>query len=102
MAKIGVLRGLLLFVRHVDQDVETATLLITIDNRQPLLLVEFQQLPHCGAKVLEVSGVFFTASQYRRRVRTLSRIIDKHCLALASTGFESNWLPTAYTLKNIL
>jgi hypothetical protein len=40
MAQIGILRRLLFLVRHMDQDIETVTVMITVDNRQPLLFVE--------------------------------------------------------------
>jgi len=41
MPKIGILRRLLLFVRHVYQDIETATILVAVNDRQPLLFVKF-------------------------------------------------------------
>jgi hypothetical protein len=52
MTQVSVLRCLLSLVRHVNQDVKPVTVIVTVDNRQPLLFVEIQHLPNGGAKVL--------------------------------------------------
>jgi hypothetical protein len=59
--QVGILGRLLPFICHVNQDIKTATVVVAINNSQPLLFVEFQEVPHCGTEVLQVLGVLFTA-----------------------------------------
>jgi len=41
VVQVGILGRLLLFICHVDQDIKTATVVIAVNNRQPLLFVKF-------------------------------------------------------------
>lgn len=40
MPQIGILRRLLLFICHVYQYIETATVFVAVNNRQPLLFMK--------------------------------------------------------------
>ena len=67
MAKIVVLDLLLFLIRHVDQDVEPITVVVTINDRQPLLFVELQDFPNRYTELIQETVVFFTAGTAERR-----------------------------------
>jgi hypothetical protein len=67
MAKIVILDLLLFLIRHVDQNIEPITVVVTINDRQPLLFVELQDFPNRYAELIQETVVFFTAGTAERR-----------------------------------
>jgi hypothetical protein len=67
MAKIVILDLLLFLIRHVDQDIEPTTVVVAINDRQPLLFVELQDFPNRYTERIQETVVFFTAGAAERR-----------------------------------
>jgi hypothetical protein len=67
MAKIVILDLLLFLIRHVDQDIEPTTVVVAINDRQPLLFVELQDFPNRYTERIQETVVFFTPGTAERR-----------------------------------
>ncbi len=77
MAKIGIFGELLFLVRHVDQKIESFTLVIAFDNSRELLLVQFQNSVHRRTKLIEQTVVFFTPGPAGLRCNSIWRIVHR-------------------------
>jgi len=60
MGQVRVLGGILLFVRHMDQQIEASRVGISIDERLKLLPMEFHQLMYGFAKDVQKAARPFT------------------------------------------
>jgi|SRR6266850_5874837 len=65
MPEIGVLGILLFLVRHVDQQIESVALGITLDNRKKLLLMKLQQFRYGCAEIVQKPPVFLASCTSR-------------------------------------
>ena len=57
VAQVVILRRLLFFVSHVDEDVETVTVTVAVDNRQPLLFM-FHDQPFGSGRAAKARGKY--------------------------------------------
>ena len=51
VAYVSILSRLLLFIRHVDQKIEPAAVIIAFNNGDQLLFMKLQQLAHRDGKL---------------------------------------------------
>ena len=61
MPEVGILGRLFPLVGHVDQDVKPVTIYVTVDNCQPLLFVEIQEIANGDPELLQTPLMFRTA-----------------------------------------
>lgn len=64
MAEIGVLGQLFFLICHMDQNVKSATVVVALNDRQPLLFVKLQEFSNRDAEVLKENILFFTTGLF--------------------------------------
>jgi len=80
MTQIGILRRQFSFVRHVNQDIKPAKIILTVDDREELLLVQFEHVLDGYTKVIQQAIVFLAAPGRGGRCDHHQRLIPKiHC-----------------------
>src|SRR5258708_2634163 len=90
MADICVLRQLLFLIGHVDQDIESLTFAIPVENRLELLLVKLNELLNGLTESIQQAVVLFAPHAAGRAI-FFWRIVDCHLPSyLASTYSACN------------
>jgi hypothetical protein len=87
MTKISILRQLLLFVSHVDQDFKAGMLGVTLKNGLKLLLAQLYEPPNGSAALCQKTETFFAAGFEGCSKIFLRRVFDVHRSFLTSSAY---------------